>query len=166
MSAADSLPSDLVARILCGNVGVSTYVNASMVSRTWRDACTRDEPLLRSVALYSGGMTKTLFGGLFALYPNELRAVTHTTRKKQYSPAVYCVYASVAVDEALQLLGGLGGLHARRTSSEYRDYVLMLQHIKRCSQLEYANPRTVRVSGKKRMRQWQIEDMYHAKVAA
>jgi hypothetical protein len=166
LADGDALPSDLVARILSGNVGASTFAQACMVSRTWREACTRDEALLRAVALYSGGLTKSAFGGLFALYPDELRALSHTKHAKRGSSQMYYMFAAAAVDEALCMLGGVQGWCVRLSSPEYRDYVDIRQHILRCKRAhEYlgrSNPWSW--SGKRRARlQWHLDEMYHCK---
>ena len=68
---------DLVAHILMGTIGPSTYFAASLVSKAWHAACRADETLLRLVALYQGGLTRTLFRRLFVLSHDEVKALPH-----------------------------------------------------------------------------------------
>lgn len=48
---------DLVASILRGNVGPSTFAAAGSINRAWLQACRFDESVLHSVALYQAGLT-------------------------------------------------------------------------------------------------------------
>ena len=91
---------DLVAHVLSGTVGPSTYFAASLVSKAWHAACRADETLLRLVALYQGGLTRTVFVRLFALTPNEAEAMPHTIKRRPLG-GVYYLYGAEAVERVL-----------------------------------------------------------------
>ena len=59
--------ADVMFCVLNGNVGTSTYVACAAVNKACLHLCDFSEELLRSVALYCGGLTKTVFCGLFAV---------------------------------------------------------------------------------------------------
>ena len=99
---------DLVSCILRGNVGPSAYVAASGVCKAWHWVCRSDDALLRLVALYQGGVTKTAFCGLFALHPMAAQQLPHTTRARR-DGAPYFLFGAAAVDAALA-----DGMHAYR----------------------------------------------------
>ena len=95
--------TDIVLLILRGNVGPSTFCAASEVCHAWHAVCRSDVELLRSTALYQGGLTKTALCGLFVLTSTEAAALPHKehwlkwTRKKCYifsKPAVEQLLAS------------------------------------------------------------------------
>ena len=88
---------DLVFCILSSGIGPSTYFAATLVCKSWRDACRADETLLRLVALYQGGLTRGMFTRLFALTTREAREVPHTTRKRAQG-GTYYLYGADAVD--------------------------------------------------------------------
>ena len=117
MKAGEAVLSnpDLVACILSGTIGPSTYFAASLVSKGWRDACRADETLLRLVALYQGGLTRGMFTRLFALTPHEAREVPHTTHKRA-AGGTYYLYGQAAVDCVL----APGGFHRWRERLERR----------------------------------------------
>ena len=91
---------DLVAHVLMGTIGPSTYFAASLVSKAWHAACRADETLLRLVALYQGGLTRTLFRRLFVLTHDEVKALPHAVRRR---PLVgpYYIYGEAAVQRVL-----------------------------------------------------------------
>ena len=91
---------DLVFCILSGGIGPSTYFAATLVCKSWRDACRADETLLRLVALYQGGLTRGMFTRLFALTTREARDIPHTTRKRAQG-GTYYLYGADAVDHVL-----------------------------------------------------------------
>lgn len=88
---------DLVFCILRGTIGPSTYFAATLVCRAWRDACRTNETLLRLVALYQGGLTRSMFTRLFALTAREAREMPHTTRRRAQG-GTYYLYEAAAVD--------------------------------------------------------------------
>ena len=88
---------DLVCCILSGGIGPSTYFAATLVCKSWRDACRSDETLLRLVALYQGGLTRGMFTRLFALTTREARDIPHTTHKR-FQGGTYYLYSKDAVD--------------------------------------------------------------------
>ena len=45
---------DLVAHILTGTLGPSTFNAATLVCKAWHSVCRNDERVLRSAALYTG----------------------------------------------------------------------------------------------------------------
>ena len=87
---------DLVFCVLSSGIGPSTYFAATLVWKSWRDACIADETLLRLVALYQGGLTRGMFTRLFALTTLEAREVPHTTRKRAQG-GTYYLYGADAV---------------------------------------------------------------------
>ena len=91
---------DLVAHVLSGTVGPSTYFAASLVSKAWHAACRADETLLRLVALYQGGLTRTVFVRLFALTQREAEAMPYTVKRRPLG-GVYYLYGAEAVDRVL-----------------------------------------------------------------
>ena len=91
---------DLVFCILSGGIGPSTYFAATLVCKSWRDACRADETLLRLVALYQGGLTRGMFTRLFALTAREARDMPHTTRTRAEG-GTYYLYGAAAVDLVL-----------------------------------------------------------------
>ena len=101
-SAGDVVLSnyDLVAYMLKGSIGPSTYFAASLVSKAWHTACRSDETLLRLVALYQGGLTRTVFRRLFLLSQNEVSALPHIIRRRPVT-GDYFVYGEEAVRRVL-----------------------------------------------------------------
>ena len=92
--------ADLVAHILSGTVGPSTYFAASLVSKAWHAACRADETLLRLVALYQGGLTRTVFTRLFALTQTEAEGLPHAVKRRPMG-GVYYLYGADAVERVL-----------------------------------------------------------------
>ena len=101
-SAGDAVLSnlDLVAHILRGTIGPSTYYAASLVCKAWYVACRADETLLRLVALYQGGLTRTIFQRLFALSHEQVRALPHAVRRRPLAGPYY-LYSEAAVERVL-----------------------------------------------------------------
>lgn len=92
--------SDLVACILRGNVGPSTFAAASEVSRVWLAACRQDSTVLRAVALYQGGLTKSKLIHLFAIAGRKIEDLPHTTHARR-GGGTYSLYCGPAVDKLL-----------------------------------------------------------------
>ena len=92
--------SDIVAHILRGTIGPSTYFAASLVCKAWHAACRADETLLRLVALYQGGLTRTLFRRLFVLTHDEVKALPHAVRRRPVLGPYY-LYGEAAVERVL-----------------------------------------------------------------
>ena len=109
VTAAVLSNADLVACILRGNVGPSTFAAASAVSRAWLQACRADEGVLRSVALYQGGLTKAALMRLFALSSCEADALPHTSHAR-HGGGCFFLYREPAVDALL----GAAGMEAWR----------------------------------------------------
>jgi hypothetical protein len=147
LSAADACGPELVALILTGNVGVSTFVQASMVSKTWRAACRENEPLLRAVALYTAGLTTTHFCGLFGLTTKEACQFAHEWRGG-LGGGSYRLFGGGAVLTVMKCMGGLAGWRTR---------------IARAPAARATPPLSTggaRICGNKRLRQWQLEERY------
>ena len=142
-AAGDAVLSnpDLVATILSGTIGPSTYFAATLVNKAWRDACRANETLLRLVALYQGGLTRTMFTRLFALTPREATEVPHTTHRRA-AGGTYYLYGSEAVDCVL----GPGGV------AKWRERLETQRLERRPVEARYA------VSGS-----WEMEDRRHLK---
>ena len=97
---------DIVACILRGNVGPSTFAVASEVSHVWRTVCRSDATVLRAVALYQGGLTRAKLTHLFAITANEAKALPCSTHAR-HGGGVYYVYRAPAVDALLSPRGGM-----------------------------------------------------------
>ena len=92
---------DLVAQILTGTIGPDTYFSACLVSKAWLNACRSSATLLRLVALYQGGITRTIFMRLFALSHEEAKALPHTTRHRHHIGPYY-LYEKAAIDQVME----------------------------------------------------------------
>lgn len=86
---------DLLACILSGNVGLSTYMMVRQVNKATCDICSENKALLRAVALHDGALNKRQFVGLFSLnyqeggrYPHEIKGRRH-------------IFGAAAIDQAL-----------------------------------------------------------------
>ena len=108
----DALCDDLVALILRNNVGVWTFVQASAVCKQFHRVCRSDESLLVSAALYTGGLTKAHFAGLFALSPVECKRFTHKVIHRTFG-GVYCLFGTTAIEHVMRAVGGIEGWRAR-----------------------------------------------------
>ena len=109
---------DLLAYILSGNVGLSTYVMVRQVSKVTYAACADNTALLRAVALHDGGLTKRQFVGLFSLNYQEGGRYPHTIKGKHH------IFSAAAVDQALarpecMLLMRLNAVYSRLEREAY-----------------------------------------------
>ena len=115
-AAADAVfgNADIVFCILNGNVGPSTYTACAALNKTASHLCRSSEQLLRSVALYCGGLTKTVFCDLFAMRGDEAAVLPHCTHVR-WKGGVYCMYGADAVDPRSHARGRgpTGGIAAR-----------------------------------------------------
>ena len=100
---------DIVALILADSIGPSTFAIASLVCKVWLSVCRTNEAVLRGVALYQGGLTKSIFTKLFAVAPREADVLPRTTHKR-YGGGTYFLYGEDAVNVVL----AAGGLHEWR----------------------------------------------------
>lgn len=91
---------DLIAHILRSNVGPSTFVAARRICRAWLAVCRTDESVLRAVALFQGGLTRTAFRGLFGFTSAESHEYAHTKRLR-FGGGEYYLYTQLAVEQAL-----------------------------------------------------------------
>lgn len=104
---------DLLSIIMCGNTGPSGLNAASLVCKTWLSVCRTDERVLRSVALYQGGVTKSVFMQLFAVTSKQADDLPRTKHSRFGSGAqYYYLYREVAVDAVLAA-GGMPALRER-----------------------------------------------------
>lgn len=144
----DALPPELLAHILRHNVGVSTYVACSAVSKTWREACRSDADLLRAVADYAGGLTRGHFAGLMGLKSFETIRFPHLAVVGQpvgLNSVRFYLYRSDAITAALEHLGGVSGWRLRLATDP-----------------PFAWPRDrVAPPGQKRLRMWELEERHH-----
>ena len=99
---------DLLGLVL-GCVGPVTFACARRVCKAWLDVCSTDERVLRSVALYSGGLTKSTFTRLFAVSGPEADTLPRSTYRRA-AGGKYFLYGADAVDTVL----ADGGLARRR----------------------------------------------------
>jgi hypothetical protein len=111
-TASLDLPPELVAYMLTGRVGPSTYALAQRVCKAWRTACD-DVRVLEAAINYCGEFTRTQFRGVLHLTYEEACTWCHITRRNTVSGGPCYVYSSVIAIEALHALGGLAGLRAR-----------------------------------------------------
>ena len=102
---------DLVALILKDNIGPSTFAVARMVCKTWLSVCKCNESVLRGVAQYQGGLTKSAFMKLLAVTSLKAEALPRTTQKR-YDGGTYYLYSDAAVNAVLKE-GGMDGWRAR-----------------------------------------------------
>ena len=114
-AAADAVfgNADIVFCILHGNVGPSTYVACSALNKTASLLCRSSEELLQGVALYCGGLTKTLFCGLLAVGWQDASVLPHS-KHARWKGGMYCVYGTDAVETVLHEHGGMCALRDRR----------------------------------------------------
>ena len=91
---------DILACILRDNVGPSTFAVVSEVCRAWRDVCRSDPTVLRSVALYQGGLTRAKLLHLFAITQNAAKSLPYIAHTR-YDGAIYYVYSAPAIDRLL-----------------------------------------------------------------
>ena len=111
---------DLVSHIFRGNIGPSTYVTAATVCKAWHSACRNDPRVLRSVALYQGGLTTTAFCGLFAIpWKSAIRHFPHEMRMRIRDGFEYRLFSDAAVDKVLDAVceyDGIRGVRERLAS--------------------------------------------------
>ena len=142
--------ADLVACILRGNVGPSTFAAASMVGRAWLQACRSDEGVLRSVALYQGGLTKAALMCLFALPSRDADALPRTSHAR-HGGGGFFLYREPAVD-ALLGAAGIEAWHCRLRARAQSQWTPPLM---------WTSP-----SRQPRRAPWQEEDRLHARAAS
>jgi hypothetical protein len=73
----------------------TTYVAVRQLNRAARDACMENKALLRAVALYTGGLNKKDFVGLFSLNYQEGGRYPHSTHGRRH------MFSAPAIDQAL-----------------------------------------------------------------
>ena len=110
---------DILAYVLRGHVGPSTFAAVSEVCHAWRAVCRSDATVVRAVALYQGGLTMAKLTLLFAITQNQAKGLPHTTHAR-YDGGTYYLYSAPAVD-ALLCPSGMEAwrlrLHARAEAS-------------------------------------------------
>ena len=107
--------TDLLQRVLSGNVGVTTFVMASRVCRAWRCATTGEgasEGMLVEVAGYTGGLIKRDFVGLLAISRKEADAHEHKA-KRRMGGGHYHLYSRGTFEAAIRRNGGVHGWRLR-----------------------------------------------------
>ena len=110
--------SDLLAFILSGNVGLSTYVAVRQMNKASYAACADNTALVRVVALHNGGLNKNQFVGLFSLNYQGGGRYPHTIKARQH------VFSTAAIDQALarpecMLLMRLNAVYSRFEREAY-----------------------------------------------
>ena len=144
----DSLDDDILACIVRNNVGVFTYVQLSAVCKRLYRLCRSDESLLVSAALYTGGLTRTRFMGLFALTQREVGQFPYETVERAWLSGTYTMYRADAVHQAVRAVGGVAGWRSRVAARA----PATMHHR---SPVRY----TARPFGKRR--QWELEEDLH-----
>ena len=139
---------DILESIVCGaagNMGPHAFVALSGVSRRTYEVCRTRLVLLRSVSLYTGGLTRGAFCGLFGLTPAAAATFPHVRKGH------YVLFGEEAVREVLDAPGAMG---------QIRQWL-------RCRAAEAASGPTYSAfeardfcPGLKRAR-WRIEDQLH-----
>ena len=140
---------DLVASILRGNVGPTTFAAAGAVSRAWLQACRFDEGVLHSVALYQAGLTKAALMRLFALSSHDADALPRTSHAR-HGGGHFFLYREPAVDALL----GAAGMEAWRYRLHARAQLQGSTNIMRSRSRPRCAPRRA---------PWQEEDWLHAR---
>ena len=95
---------DVLACILRGNVGPSTFAAVSEVCHAWRAVCRSDATVVRAVALYQGGLTMAKLMHLFAITQKQAKGLPHAAHAR-YDGGTYYVYSAPAVDALLSPSG-------------------------------------------------------------
>ena len=95
---------DILACILRGNVGPSTFAAVSEVCRAWRAVCRSDATVMRAVSLYQGGLTMAKLMHLFAITQNQAKGLPRTSHAR-CDGCVYYLYSAPAVDALLSPSG-------------------------------------------------------------
>ena len=101
--------TDLVALILWGSIGPSSFNAASLVCKAWLSICRADERVLRSVALYTGALTKGVLMQLLAVTSRHADALPRESYAR-LNGGVCFLYCKAAIDQIL----AAGGLSAWR----------------------------------------------------
>ena len=91
---------DILAYVLRGNVGPSTFAAVSEVCRAWRAVCRSDATVVRAVALYQGGLTMAKLTHLFAITQNQAKGLPHAAHAR-YGGGAYYLFSAPAVDALL-----------------------------------------------------------------
>ena len=116
----DAMDDDLLAVILRNNVGLWTFVQCRAVSKRLRQLCQSDESLLLSAALYTGGLTRTRFMGLFALTHAECNSFPGARISRGWACASYHLYRRDAIEQAMRAIGGVAGWRERMAAQASR----------------------------------------------
>ena len=138
--------ADVMFCVLNGNVGTSTYVACAAVNKACLHLCRFSEELLRSVALYCAGLTKTVFCGLFAVTWTDAAKLPHSVCARR-TGGVYCVYGADAVQA---VLCRPGGMHVLRERQRLR---LVAVGMTSCVQVACEQRRS--------LRSWELEERLH-----
>ena len=139
---------DLLAHVFGGNIGPTTFVAISRVCKSWHSVARTNEMVLRMVALYQGGLTKTVFCGLFALTPREAVLLPHSVHRRR-NGGPYHLFRKAAIDETL----AQGGMQAMRERLANRSKAIA----RGWALYELPNARST-------LKQIELEDRLHARV--
>ena len=110
------LPAEIVAFILQGRVGLSTYIAARQVCKTWASACLDDE-LLVSAAEYTGVVTRAQLRGLLHLSQWQATSIPHTVQFNAHGHLD--IYKEVDFTRALTTMGGIATIADRPPYSRW-----------------------------------------------
>ena len=94
---------DLVERIVANNLGIISFQSLSMVNKATLAACRSSATLLKSVALFTGAVTKTQLQCLFGVSNDEVKAL----RSERYNTthANYSLFYEDAIDAVIEKYG-------------------------------------------------------------
>ena len=109
----DTLPDDILALIFQNNIGVSTFARVNAVCKTFYRICHSTEGVLCSAALYTGGLTRTDFMGVFALSFAESALFPHDLTERYWVSGQYRLYKEAAVEQVMRSMGGISGWNSR-----------------------------------------------------
>ena len=148
----EALDDDLIALILRNNIGLWTFVQCSAVCKRLYEICRSDESILVSAALYTGGLTRTNFMGLFAFSPYECKRFPSTATERSWDVGIYHLYRGDAIEKAVRAVGGVAGWRTRIASR---------RSVPSKPRLPAWKP-----SGKRMRRQWELEEDLHRQLLA
>lgn len=109
----DKLPDDIIAFVFQNNIGLSTFAKVQAVCKSFRRVCHSAEGVLVAAALYTGGLTRTDFMGLFTLSAAECTLFPHVWVDHYWIGGQYRLYRENAVEQAVRALGGIEGWSSR-----------------------------------------------------
>jgi len=104
---------DLVAAVLAhAELGPCEFVSVGRVGKAWHAARQVDDSLLLAAARKPDFLTKRMLAGLFALHWHEADKLPRGMRARRSGSWLY-MYSTVAIDQAMAIVGGVEGWRRR-----------------------------------------------------